>query len=73
MTRTSFPRSLMAAALARASAVGGVDPADEDAHAQGSAPSVASAACIRDKATGEAAVGATVVATSPALVRASRS
>src|SRR4051812_36912692 len=37
------------------------------AHAQSSAPLGAGRGVVRDKATGEAAVGATVVATSPSL------
>jgi hypothetical protein len=65
MTMNSLSKALMAAALAcGASSL----VAHDEAFAQASSTAGALRGVLKDKATGEVAVGATVVATSPALV-----
>src|SRR5262245_38531736 len=65
MTMNSLSKVLMAAALAWAA---GSLLQPSDAFAQASSTAGALRGVLKDKATGEVAVGATVVATSPALV-----
>src|SRR5678816_2100093 len=67
MTRNMFKKVLMAAALGALAVTGSSLVEQHAARAQGSASVGSMRGQIRDKANGEGAVGATVVATSPAL------
>jgi len=67
MTKTTVSKVLMAAALGTLAVTGSSLLEDQTAHAQASASVGSLRGTVRDKSGGNAAVGATVVATSPAL------
>ncbi len=67
MFKNTISKVLMAAALGSLTVAGSALVEEQAARAQGSATVGSLRGLIRDKANGEAAVGATVVATSPAL------
>jgi outer membrane receptor protein involved in Fe transport len=67
MTKNTISKVLMATALGTFAITGSSLIEDQSARAQGSATVGSLRGVIRDKAGGEPAVGATVVATSPAL------
>src|SRR5262249_21003325 len=67
MIKNKLSKVLMATALGTLAITGASLVEDQPAHAQGSATVGSLRGLVRDKANGESAIGATVVATSPAL------
>src|SRR5687768_17336340 len=67
MIKNKITKVLMATALGTLAVTGSSLIEDQTARAQGSATVGSLRGVIRDRAAGEVAVGATVVATSPAL------
>ena len=67
MNKNMFSKVLMATALGSLTVIGTALVENQSARAQGSATVGGLRGVVRDKSNGEVAVGATVVATSPAL------